>query len=112
MPDARYSEYCSSSDFIRAHIFPGGHLPSLSAMTACAAPSGLSAVEMTDIGPSYAITLREWRRRWVGNWAEIQRLGYPEEHMRKCAHLHPHCIVLHVVPASVIAPVTLSIYTA
>ena len=27
MPDSRYKAYCTSSDFIREHIFPGGHLP-------------------------------------------------------------------------------------
>jgi len=26
-PDERYESYCSSSDFIREYIFPGGHLP-------------------------------------------------------------------------------------
>lgn len=26
-PDERYESYCRSSDFIREHIFPGGHLP-------------------------------------------------------------------------------------
>jgi cyclopropane-fatty-acyl-phospholipid synthase len=85
MPDARYQEYCDASDFIRTHIFPGGHLPSLGAMAACAAPCGLAAVAMRDIGPSYAVTLREWRRRWREKWGEMQALGYPDAFMRKCA---------------------------
>ena len=85
MPEARYAEYCTSSDFIRTHIFPGGHLPSMAAMTACATPAGLAAVATTDVGPSYAITLREWRKRWRANWDVIRALGYPETFMRKCA---------------------------
>ena len=37
MPDGRYESYCNSeSDFIRAYIFPGGHLPSIGAMTSAA----------------------------------------------------------------------------
>jgi len=37
LPDERYEAYCNShSDFIRTHIFPGGHLPSMGAMTAMA----------------------------------------------------------------------------
>ena len=37
MPDARYASYCASeSDFIRAYIFPGGHLPSVGAMQGAA----------------------------------------------------------------------------
>lgn len=31
-PDERYESYCRGCDFIREHIFPGGHLPSMGAM--------------------------------------------------------------------------------
>lgn len=31
-PDEHYEEYARGSDFIRKHIFPGGHLPSLGAI--------------------------------------------------------------------------------
>jgi Mycolic acid cyclopropane synthetase len=85
MPDARYQEYCTSSDFIREHIFPGGHLPSMGAMTAFAGAAGLSAISAVDIGPDYAITLRVWRSNWVHNWDAIRKLGYPETFLRKCA---------------------------
>ncbi|GFH08373.1 amino_oxidase domain-containing protein, partial [Haematococcus lacustris] len=30
-PDERYTAYCRCSDFIREHIFPGGHLPCIAA---------------------------------------------------------------------------------
>ena len=42
-PDERYDEYCASSDFIREHIFPGGHLPSMGAMVEAARPTQLQA---------------------------------------------------------------------
>jgi hypothetical protein len=35
-PDERYEAYCRGCDFIREHIFPGGHLPSLGAMVEAA----------------------------------------------------------------------------
>ena len=41
-PDERYEAYCASSDFIREHIFPGGHLPSMGAMVDAARGTGLS----------------------------------------------------------------------
>lgn len=85
MPDERYAEYCASSDFIREHIFPGGHLPSMAAMTARASRACLTAVRLRDIGPDYAITLRAWRRAWMQRWADIHALGYPDHFMRKCA---------------------------
>jgi Mycolic acid cyclopropane synthetase len=40
-PNERYEAYCSSSDFIREHIFPGGHLPSMGAMLDAARGTGL-----------------------------------------------------------------------
>mmetsp|Transcript_519 Transcript_519/g.1567 ORF Transcript_519/g.1567 Transcript_519/m.1567 type:complete len:846 (+) Transcript_519:245-2782(+) len=61
-PDERYEEYCNSSDFIREHIFPGGHLPSMGAMVEAARGTGLSVQACHDIGPDYAITLRAWRK--------------------------------------------------
>jgi Mycolic acid cyclopropane synthetase len=89
MPDARYEEYCASSDFIREHIFPGGHLPSTGAMTAFAGAAGLSAAGVVDIGPDYAVTLRAWRGNWRRNWKAITALGYPEGFMRKWCVLAP-----------------------
>jgi hypothetical protein len=35
-PDERYEAYCRGCDFIREHIFPGGHLPSMGAMVEAA----------------------------------------------------------------------------
>lgn len=84
IPDSRYAEYCAAPDFIKEHIFPGGHLPSISAMTACASSSHLVAVCLRDIGPDYAITLRTWRDNWMENWEKITELGYSETFMRKC----------------------------
>lgn len=93
MPDARYEAYCETSDFIREHIFPGGHLPSVGSMTACAAAANMSAVGLVDIGPDYAISLRAWRQNWEGNWDNIKHLGYPEEFMRKCASRRTLCVI-------------------
>lgn len=45
-PDDRYEAYCKSSDFIREHIFPGGHLPSLGAMTSAARSTSLKVTPM------------------------------------------------------------------
>lgn len=89
MPDARYEGYCNSSDFIRAHIFPGGHLPSMGAMAACASDASLTAIDSLDIGPDYAITLREWLRNWMAQWDAIAAHGYSDSFMRKC--VHPSC---------------------
>ena len=48
-PDERYAAYCASSDFIREHIFPGGHMPCMGAMIDAARGTGLS-VQVGHIG--------------------------------------------------------------
>ncbi len=62
-----YEAYCGCSDFIREHVFPGGHLPSVGACLEAAQGTGLTLRTTTDIGPDYAITLRTWRRKCA--WA-------------------------------------------
>lgn len=64
MPDHRYDCYRRQSDWIRKHIFPGGHLPSLTALCSAMARRTPFMVESLDnIGPHYAPTLRAWRDR-------------------------------------------------
>jgi cyclopropane fatty-acyl-phospholipid synthase-like methyltransferase len=78
-----YEDYCATSDFIREHIFPGGHLPCMGAMVEAARGTGLTVHAVQDIGPDYAITLREWRQRWEERKAEVLALGYSERFWRK-----------------------------
>ncbi|BDA46075.1 probable cyclopropane-fatty-acyl-phospholipid synthase at C-terminar half [Coccomyxa sp. Obi] len=90
-PDERYAAYCASSDFIREHIFPGGHLPSMGAMVDAARGTGLFVQECTDIGPHYAITLRAWREAWERERAAILQLGYSERYWRKFRFYFAYC---------------------
>ena len=79
----RYEAYCKCSDFIREHIFPGGHLPCIGVMIEACRGTGLSLHDASDIGPDYAITLREWRQRWEERRDDILRLGYSDRFWRK-----------------------------
>lgn len=82
-PDERYEEYCASSDFIREHIFPGGHLPSMGAMVEAARGTALQVRGVRDIGPDYAVTLRAWRSAWEEKKEAVLQLGYSERFWRK-----------------------------
>ncbi|EIE24233.1 cyclopropane fatty acid synthase [Coccomyxa subellipsoidea C-169] len=90
-PDERYEAYCASSDFIREHIFPGGHLPSMGAMVDSARGTGLHVEECRDIGPHYAVTLRAWRETWERERAAILSLGYSERYWRKFRFYFAYC---------------------
>ncbi|KAH9936230.1 Mycolic acid cyclopropane synthetase-domain-containing protein [Fomitopsis serialis] len=68
LPEARFDAYVRDTDFIRKWVlFPGGFLPTLTLLTSTmsSGSKGRLVVESVDnIGPHYARTLREWRRRF------------------------------------------------
>nr|WP_255505630.1 cyclopropane-fatty-acyl-phospholipid synthase family protein [Alkalisalibacterium limincola] len=81
--DHRYRQALASVDFIKRHIFPGSFIPSISALTgAMARSTDLRLLSMEDIGPSYALTLRAWRERFVQRLDEVRALGYDERFVR------------------------------
>ncbi len=68
IPDQRYDAYRKGIDWIRRTIFPGGHLPSLTALTAAATRSSRLIVEdLENIGVHYARTLSDWLERFAAN---------------------------------------------
>ena len=74
VPDQRYRAYRRQRDWIRKHIFPGGMLPSLEAITTAARRSSdLMVHDVREIGPHYARTLREWRERFLCAAARSRR---------------------------------------
>lgn len=81
--DHRYARALRAVDFIKRHIFPGSFIPSLAAMQgAVARATDFRLFHLEDIGPSYALTLRHWRRRFLAHRAEVRALGYPDRFVR------------------------------
>lgn len=80
--DEFYHRYRSGSDFIQRYIFPGGMLPSVSALTNEIDRARLNLADVTTFGDSYAVTLREWRERFMGAWSSIEPLGFDERFRR------------------------------
>lgn len=81
--DHRYQRALGDIDFIKRFVFPGSFIPSVSAILGAAARSSdLRLFHLEDIGPSYALTLREWRRRFEQQRDAILALGYPKPFLR------------------------------
>lgn len=80
--DAMFEDYQQGTDFIQRYIFPGGCLPSVPALKRSAMAAGLGVVEQLDFGDSYALTLKDWRRRFLERWNEIAPLGFDEPFRR------------------------------
>jgi len=90
--DQLYDSYRRSVDFIQRHIFPGGFLPSIAAMTAfVAAKTDMRLFHLEDIGPHYAITLSRWRKAFFDNLAEIRAMNYPAEFVRMWEFYFCYC---------------------
>ncbi len=68
LPDQRYDVYRKDCDWIRKHIFPGGHLPSLTALCeAMTRDSALIVESLENIGVHYARTLADWKHAFLRN---------------------------------------------
>ena len=64
-------------DFIRRVVFPGGCLPSVTALTgAMTAGSDLRVLELEDIGHHYPPTLSAWRSNLRSHRDQISALGF------------------------------------
>jgi cyclopropane-fatty-acyl-phospholipid synthase len=88
----RYDEYRRRPDWVQKYIFPGGHLPSIEAMTrAMREGSGLVLQHLESFGEDYATTLAQWRRNLEARTAEARRLGYEEGFLRRWRYYFSYC---------------------
>jgi len=81
--DRAYEGEKRARTFSNTLIFPGGCLPSLSAMQrSVARRTDMRPVRLEDIGPSYVLTLRHWRGRFMAASKQLAELGYDERFRR------------------------------
>ena len=92
IPDERYESYSRSCDWIQKHIFPGGHLPSPSAICEHLASAGEAAViKMEAFGHDYAETLRRWSASFNAAKSTVDALGFDEAFRRKWNYYLSYC---------------------
>ncbi|GMR39003.1 hypothetical protein PMAYCL1PPCAC_09198 [Pristionchus mayeri] len=87
-PDAYYDRYCRSSDFIKKHIFPGGHMPSVGAIEKSlpVSPDGSALLSFNierHMAQHYSHTLDVWLAAWHDRERDISALGYSSTFHRK-----------------------------
>ncbi|TWT87680.1 Cyclopropane-fatty-acyl-phospholipid synthase [Pseudobythopirellula maris] len=92
IPDCRYDTYRRGVDFIQRHVFPGGFLPSPSAITGCLKrKTDFRLAHVEDFASHYARTLAAWRNNLWGRIAEVQALGFDERFLRLWAYYLAYC---------------------
>jgi cyclopropane-fatty-acyl-phospholipid synthase len=89
--ETRYENYRRKADFIQKFIFPGGFLPSDKVLERDLAKAGLVLKETEHFGHSYALTLAEWRQRFIANWPEIEKLGFDDKFRRLWEYYLCYC---------------------
>jgi len=81
--DRAYEVEKAGRSFINTHIFPGGCLPSVEAISrSVAKATNLRHVHMEDITSHYATTLAHWRERFLASSQRLAELGYDERFRR------------------------------
>jgi cyclopropane-fatty-acyl-phospholipid synthase len=90
--DQRYDYYSNNVDFIQKYIFPGGFLPSITALTqATTKHSDLVLRDLFDIGQDYAQTLNHWYARFNAQLEQVSKLGFDERFVRMWNYYFCYC---------------------
>ena len=92
IPDQNYENYRRNTDWIQKYIFPGGHLPSVTALSQVVTRNtSLLMEQLEDIGTNYARTLKDWRKSFTRNLDKINSLGFDEIFQRKWIYYLAMC---------------------
>ncbi len=89
--DAAFPAYRDRADFVQRYVFPGGMLPSPSALRAAVGGAGLSWERDSDHGADYVRTLVDWHWRFEQAWPEIAALGFDERFHRLWRYYLAYC---------------------
>ncbi len=91
--EENYSYYSYKKDFIQKYIFPGGMLPTKSSLRYLAKKNKLTFKEHKSFGKDYAKTLAIWRKNFLSNWNNIEKLGFDENFRRLWEYYLTYCEV-------------------
>ena len=92
MTDQYYEAALREVDFIKRYIFPGGFLPSVTAIaSSLTRATQMRISHLEDIGLHYARTLQDWRKRFFEQIDTVRSLGYPESFIRLWDYYFCYC---------------------
>jgi cyclopropane-fatty-acyl-phospholipid synthase len=90
--DQHYERAKKTVDFIKRYIFPGGCLTSVTAMSdTLTRVTDMRIIDLADIGPDYATTLRCWHDRFFDNIDQVRGMGFSEEFVRMWQYYLCYC---------------------
>ena len=90
--DHAFEEYKHSVDFIKRYIFPGGCLPSVSAMRrSIERQTDLQISHLEDLTSHYVKTLSLWRQNFFNRISDVKALGYDDVFVRMWDFYFSYC---------------------
>ena len=89
--DAYFESYRRGADFIQQYIFPGGMLPSSTALGEQIHKVGLEITDTVAFGRDYAKTLGLWGERFDAAWDRVCNLGFDERFRRLWRYYLGYC---------------------
>ena len=92
MNERQFPDYHRRSDWIQRRIFPGAELASLSeVLRSVGRATSLTLSHLEDIGLHYALTLEEWRRRFLNHRERVKHLNFDERFLRMWEYYLAYC---------------------
>ncbi len=90
--DQQYEASKNYVDYVKRYIFPGGCLPSVTALChVMNRHTDFALVRLEEFGHHYARTLRIWRERFLGNLDKVKALGYDDKFTRLWEYYLAYC---------------------
>lgn len=91
--NSQYEGYRKRVDWIRKHIFPGGHLPSLNSISKTLEQSNIpwDLYHSENFALHYARTLREWQKRYNEAADKLSALGVTDAFSRRWNFYFSYC---------------------
>jgi cyclopropane-fatty-acyl-phospholipid synthase len=89
--DTYFETYRRGADFIQQYIFPGGMLPSSTALAEQTRKVGLEVTQSIAFGRDYARTLGLWGDRFDAAWDKLKNHGYDERFRRLWRYYLGYC---------------------
>jgi cyclopropane-fatty-acyl-phospholipid synthase len=77
-----YEDYKSTADYIQRYIFPGGMLPSMSALEKQITQAELKTCGHLSFGRDYAKTLALWNDKFQEEWPDLTKDGFDDRFKR------------------------------
>ena len=90
--ESKFQDYRKQSDWIKKHIFPGAELASVvEIQKSLARTTRMQLFHLEDIGMHYALTLQEWRRRFLLHLDDVRGQGFDERFVRMWDYYLAYC---------------------